>query len=147
MNAAKYSYIRKYNHQAAKVQEHDFYRRNKALHPYIAQLAGNILVDICKMLQNQAIIFDNHSITQGSGSSIISSRQSTCLSDFAEKLDFSSIDKSDTFEAVNNSHFKLLAPGLAATKRKTVVHSQRRHLWHTRILALACRTPAKSRSL
>ncbi len=31
MNAAKYSYIRKYNHKAAKVQEHDFYRRNHEL--------------------------------------------------------------------------------------------------------------------
>ena len=36
------------------------------------------------------MIFDNHSITQGFGASIITSRQRTCLAAFADMLDFSS---------------------------------------------------------
>src|SRR6266436_6184924 len=41
-------------------------------------------------LQNQPIIFDNHSTTLCKGASIITTRQSTCFSAFADKLDFSS---------------------------------------------------------
>jgi hypothetical protein len=49
------------------------------------------LLRVLEDVQNQTIIVENYSITQGIGASILPSRQSTCLSDFAEKLDFSSI--------------------------------------------------------
>src|SRR6202043_1889437 len=41
-------------------------------------------------LQNQTIIFDNHSTTLCKGASIITTRQRTCFSAFAGKLDSSS---------------------------------------------------------
>jgi len=41
-------------------------------------------------VQNQTIIFDNHSTTLCEGASIISTRQRTCLAAVAGKLDFSS---------------------------------------------------------
>jgi hypothetical protein len=40
--------------------------------------------------QNQTIICDNHSTTQGFGASIITTRQRSCLAAFVGKLDFSS---------------------------------------------------------
>jgi hypothetical protein len=64
--------------------------RTRRVEGFARNLFSGFSIAHLEDVQNQTIIFENRSITQGFGVSIIPFRQRTCLSAFADMLDFSS---------------------------------------------------------